>query len=93
MLVITAYHQNKSYSKSIRQYAKEGLKLYFYQLTYLLLLLNIIRELYYITKMSRGCHLIAQCQKHAKISGDKVQFTYIYKITFLILLTLTFGIL
>ena len=25
-----------------------------------------------------------QCEKHAKISSGKVQFTYMYKITFLI---------
>ena len=31
--------------------------------------------------MSKDCHLMAQCQKHAKISCSKVQLTYMYKIT------------
>ena len=37
----------------------------------------------YITfrRMSNGCHLMVQHQKHAKISCGKVQFTNIYKLT------------
>ena len=61
---------------------KEGLKHYFHQLTCLLKLLNVIRKLYHIQGKSKGCHLTVQCQKHAKISCGKVQFTCIYKITF-----------
>ena len=42
--------------------------------------------------MSSGCHLMAQCQKHVKIHCGKIQITYMYKITFIILMALTVGI-
>ena len=61
---------------------KEGLKHYFHQLTYLLKLLNVIRNYITFRGMSRSCHLMVQCQKHAKISCGKVQLTDMYKITF-----------
>ena len=82
MLATTTHHQNKFYSESIRQYAKEGLKHYFHQLTYLLKILNVTENYITFRCMSGGCHLMVQCQKHAKISCGKVQLTYIYKITF-----------
>ena len=63
---------------------KEGLKLNFHQLTILLILLNIIKNYLTFMDMSRGCHHMVQCQKHAKISCGKIQITYMYKILFLI---------
>ena len=48
MLATTTHHQNRSYSKSIRQYAKEGLNHHFHQPIHLLKLLNVIRKLYHI---------------------------------------------
>ena len=46
MLATTAHQQNKSYSKSIRQYAKSTKALF--PSAYLLKLLNVIRKLYHI---------------------------------------------
>ena len=62
---------------------KEGLQLSFHQLTILIILLNVIKNYVTFRGMSRGCHLMLQCQKHAKISCGKIQITYMYKVTFL----------
>ena len=48
MLANTAYHQNKFYSKSKRQYAKRRTTAQSHQLTILLILLNVIKKLSHI---------------------------------------------
>ena len=61
---------------------KEGLKHYFQQLINLYNYYMSSENYITFRGMSRGCHLMVQCQKHAKMSCGKVQLTYMYKITF-----------
>ena len=82
MLPTTAYHQNKSYSESIRQYAKRRTEALLPS-AYLFIEITKCHQNYLtFRRMSRGCHLMIQCQKHAKISYGKVLLTYMYKIIF-----------
>ena len=78
MLATTTFHQNKTYSKSIRQYALFPSAYLFIKITKYHQ--KIISHSGYVW----NCHLTVQCQIHAKISCVKVQLTYIYKTTFLI---------
>ena len=73
MLATSACHQNKSNLDAIRQYAKRRTttqlppSLLFYKY-YLICSEN------YITSrvLSRGCHLMAQCQKHVNMAWSKI---------------------
>ena len=85
MWATTTHHQNKSYSKSIRQYDKRRTKAIL-QSAYLHI--KITKYHQEIISHLRGClgavSLWYNVKKHAKISCCKVQLAYIYKVTFLI---------
>ena len=84
---------NKSYSKSIRQYAKRRTTAQFPSTYYFICITKCNLKNYFTFRgMSMGCKLMVQCQKHAKLSCGKIQITYIYEITFLFLKALTIGI-
>ena len=73
MWVTTAHYQNKSYLQSIRQYAKRSTKAILPS-AYLHIKITKYHQkiILHLGGMSRGCHLIVQCQEHAKISCGKV---------------------
>ena len=92
MLATIAYHQDKSYSKTIRQYPKRTIAQF--PLAYYHINITKCNPKYYFTfrGMSRVCHFMVQCQKGAKICCSKIQIVYTHKIAFLILMALTIGI-
>ena len=73
MLATSACHQNESNSDAIRQYAKRRTTV---QLPSSLPFFNyyyLCSEKYITFRvMSRGCHLIDQCQKHVNMTCGKI---------------------